>query len=63
MIKNGELITTRDVASILNVSVATVNKWAARGLLEPALKLPCDTGTHLFDREQVEQVRLQRVQS
>jgi predicted site-specific integrase-resolvase len=42
-------LTTRQVAARLGVDVATVSRWAGRGLLPYAVKVPGRTGAYLFD--------------
>ena len=55
-----DLITTAEVAAILNYSIQWVNKLAARGDLPVVQKLPKATGAYLFDRAAVEDFRRQR---
>lgn len=49
------LIPTTEVAQILGVSVATVNRWALdpNHPLKPAQQLPGLTGARLFERSAV----------
>lgn len=49
-----ELLTAAQVADRHQVNRRTVNRWAALGLLQPAVRLPGDTGALLFDAETVE---------
>lgn len=49
-----DLLTTSEVAQILNHSVGWVNKLAATGRLPVAHKLPGHTGAYLFRREAIE---------
>ena len=51
------LLTTADVAVKLNVSVKTVTRWAASGVLVPAQRLTGPRGAFLFDPEAVELLR------
>ena len=55
-----DLIPTATVAELLDVSVATVNRWAAEGRLAPAHELPGRTGARLFSRRRVEQFAAKR---
>lgn len=59
MVKQPDLITTREVSKLLEMSIAHVNKCAAAGQLKTALKLPGRTGSHLFDRAYIESIRTQ----
>lgn len=47
-------ISTAEAAGILGRSVATVNRWAKRGLLPALEQYPGRTGPRLFDRATVE---------
>lgn len=49
-----ELIPTSEVAAILGKSVATINRWADKGKLEPALELSGLRGARFFRRSDVE---------
>ncbi len=42
------LVTSAEAAEALDVTVATINRWAAAGTLLPAQKLPGITGAYLF---------------
>ena len=55
-----DLIQTTEVASLLDVSVATVNRWAAEGQLKPRHELPGRTGARLFSRRDVERFAAKR---
>lgn len=48
-----EYLTTAQAAELTGRSVATINRWAERGLLAPVLKLPGIRGARLFRREDV----------
>lgn len=48
-----ELIGARDVATLLGVSRATVNRWAAEGQLKPVGTVGV-RGVRVFDRAEVE---------
>ena len=52
-----DLLATVQVARILRVSVATVNRMAKDGRLEVAHKLPGLRGAQLFARSSVEALR------
>ncbi len=54
------LITSAEAAEALDVTVATVNRWALAGTLPPAHKLPGGTGAYLFDPAEVETIRAMR---
>lgn len=49
-----DLLSTAEAADMIGVAVATINRWAAKGKLPIAHKLPGDTGAHLYDRSDVE---------
>ena len=49
-----DLITTADVARMLDKTVSTVNRMVARGELVPAVKAPGKRGAHLFRRGDIE---------
>lgn len=51
-----ELLTTRQVAERLRVTVATVNRWADTDRLPVAQKLPGITGANLFHSADVERI-------
>jgi predicted site-specific integrase-resolvase len=48
-----ELLTTAQAADLLGRPIATVNRWAAEGKLNPAMKLPTRTGANLFRRSDI----------
>ena len=54
------LLSTRDAAQRLGVSVPTVTKLARDGVLVPAAKAPGRRGAYLFDEHDVERVRDER---
>lgn len=47
------LIATSEASEILQVSVATVNRWAANGTLVVAVKSPGPRGANLFHRSEI----------
>lgn len=49
-----ELVTTREAAEILGVSVFQVARLAQRGELIPAVQAPGKRGARFFDRQAVE---------
>lgn len=49
-----ELVTTREAADILGVSVFQVARLAQRGELIPAVQAPGKRGARFFDRATVE---------
>lgn len=49
-----ELIGTPEAASIIGVSRATMTRWVQSGELEPATKLPGQTGATLFYRADID---------
>lgn len=57
MSQSASLLSTKQVADILNYSIATVKRLALRGDLAPAYKVPGKTGAYLFAAEVVEQYR------
>lgn len=48
------LLTTKEAADLLGVSVATINRWADKGDLTVAAKAPGLRGARLFRRIAVE---------
>lgn len=55
-----DLITTAQVAELLNITVAWANKQAKAGRLPVAHKLPGLTGAYLFRRDEIEQIAVGR---
>lgn len=55
-----DLLTTAQVAKILNRAIPTVNKYATTGELPHAHKLPGLRGAYLFRREDVEAYRARK---
>lgn len=49
-----DLLTTAQVADLLGVTVATVNRWALLGKATPVRKLPGPTGAYLYERAEVD---------
>jgi len=49
-----DLLTSSEVARLLQVSVPTINRWAGSGRLPSAQKLPGIRGAYLFRRSDVE---------
>jgi excisionase family DNA binding protein len=49
-----DLMGTREVAELLGVSIATVNRMAKDGRLTAVLRMPGLRGAQLFHRDQVE---------
>lgn len=56
MAETQEFLSTAEVARILGVSVATVNRRAADGILPVAHKLPTRVGANLFRRKDIDRV-------
>lgn len=48
-----DLIGSAEAATILHIDRASVNRWAARGVLEAAVRAPGATGPRLFYRADV----------
>jgi hypothetical protein len=48
-----DLLTTGQVHELTGWSVASINRWALAGDLQPVHKLPGRTGAYLFDRNDV----------
>lgn len=48
-----DLLSTGQVADLLNVSVATVNRWASDGEIPVAHSMPGRTGPRLYERRVV----------
>ena len=57
-----DLIPTSEVAEIVGVSVATVNRWAESGRLRTAAQAPGPTGARLFARPDVLRLAKERRQ-
>ena len=55
-----DFLTTADAAALLQVSVATVNRWAASGRLPEAMRLPGEKGARLYHRADVERLARNR---
>lgn len=55
-----DLVGTNEAATILGVSISTVNRWAVEGVLTVALKAPGNRGANLFARTDVEALVEQR---
>lgn len=53
-------LTTSEVAERLGVSVSSVHRLIARGVLTPRLKLPGVRGAYLFRRRDVTRLARQR---
>lgn len=51
-----DLLSSGEVATLLDVSVATVNRWALTGQLPVAYRLPGRTGANLFRRQDAERL-------
>ena len=51
------LIGATEAAEILGVSRATVSRWVTEEKLQPAQKMPGETGAYLFRRAEVERAR------
>lgn len=58
--QQSEQITSREAAAILGRNVATVNRWAKKGKLPVATKLPGIRGHNLFNRTVIELIAEQR---
>jgi predicted site-specific integrase-resolvase len=54
---NTDLISTAEAADILGVNIATVNRWAVAGRIEPTFTGPGKTGARMFARTEVERVK------
>ena len=52
-----DLLSTAEVATLLDLERSTVVRWAQIGKLRPAMKVAGATGTYLFRREDVEAMR------
>lgn len=55
--RKSDHLSTAQVAEELQVSVATVNRWAVSGRLTPALQVPGITGARLYSPDDVERMR------
>lgn len=58
--QTSELLTARQVADRLGVSVFTVASWARSGKLRTAVQGPGVRGARLFDRSDVERFATER---
>lgn len=47
--QTGDLLSTAEVAVRLGKSVATVNRYVQRGILEPTAQGPGERGARLYD--------------
>jgi predicted DNA-binding transcriptional regulator AlpA len=56
----GELITTAQASELLGITVAWINKQAAKGRIPYVQKLPGRTGAYVFDREEIERLAATR---
>lgn len=56
-------MSTVEAAAILEVGVATVNRWADRGILPTAVKAPGKRGARMFDLATVKDLKLSRAVS
>ena len=54
------LVGSAEAARMCGRTVATMNRWAAAGLLPVALRLPGRTGANLFKRRDVERLARER---
>lgn len=52
----GGLLTTKEVAERLGVSVAKVHRLIGKGILTPATRADGQTGSYYFEASQIEQV-------
>ena len=52
-----KMLSCREVANILNVSIGTIYRWRDRGILRAEGKTP--TGRSLFSETQIEELRKQ----
>lgn len=57
---NLDLLTTAEAASLLDVSIATVNRMADQGKLREAKKFPGIRGARLYKRRDVEALATRR---
>lgn len=51
-----DLIPTSEVAELLGISVATVNRWALIGSIKPAIEIAGRTGARLYRRSDIEKI-------
>lgn len=58
-----ELVLSSEVAALLGVDVATVNRWARSGRLKPVMKVPGGTGPNLFRRSDVDALLVDQTKS
>lgn len=52
--RKSDHLSTAQVAELLGVSVATVNRWAVAGRLVPAIQVPGHNGARLYLADDVE---------
>ena len=56
-----DLIGSAEAAILLKIDRATLNRWAAKGLIPTAVRAPGETGPRLFNRADVENFTKKRV--
>lgn len=49
-----DLMSTAEAADRLDISIATLNRWAKNGAVPVAIQAPGRTGTRMFRREDIE---------
>lgn len=54
------LIGSAEACDVLGIDRSTLSRWVALGHIAPALRLPGQTGAHLFDRADVERLARER---
>jgi excisionase family DNA binding protein len=60
-VTKSDLLSAAEAATILNVSRATLNRWAAQGTVRTVHAMPGQTGARLFDRAEIETLAAERV--
>ena len=55
---NPDLLSTTQAAEVIGIERSTISRWVQQGLLEPAMKLPSQTGAFLFATTEVERARV-----
>lgn len=54
---NDDLVSTAEAAEVLGINVATLNRWAVAGRIQPAFTGPGKTGARMFARADIERLR------
>lgn len=58
--ESSKLLSSDEVARIFGVSRATVNRWAAKGVIPTAHVMSGETGARLFDLDTIQRLSAER---